>query len=207
MEVTIPQWQRSIEWLRTRKGVVTLLVLALIVATACNRRALYERAKTWRARQLIARSVEAGRRGDETREFNLLREAFTLCPSTPPTLRAVARYHEKRGESSALAMYEQLLASKAANADDFVRACRLAYLSGRVEMGRKLLSQLREAEGTRGTPAVLSLEAQSRALDNSWDSALALARQAVAHPAASASERLALANILVRASTRADRAI
>ena len=200
-------WRRLLAWLRTWKGIVATVVLIVGAVVLINGRTLYDAAKSWRAERLIARSEAAGKRGDEAEEFRLLREAYIVFPSKPMTLRAVARYHERRGEGAAMMLYERLLGTQSATADDSIRACRLALLGGSAELGRKLLGEIRQKEELRQRPDVLALEAQLLALDGSWDAAISMARKAVAQQADHTSEDLVLASLLSRAAERAPEAV
>ena len=198
--------QRLLGWLRTWKGVLVLVVVIGGAVLLLNARTLYGLAKTWRAERLIARSEDAGRRGDDAEEFRLLREAYIVYPGQPLTLRAVARYHERRGEGAAMMLYERLLETQSATTDDSIRACRVALLGGNAELGRKMLGELRQKEEMRNRPEVLTLEAQLLALDGSWDAAINMARKSVSQQADHASEDLVLASLLSRAAERAPEA-
>ena len=195
--------RRLLAWLRTWKGVLAMVVLVACALALFNARTLYDAAKSWRAARLIARSEEAGKRGDEAGEFRLLREAYILFPSKPLTLRAVARYHERRGEGTAMMLYQKLLQTQAATADDTIRACRVALLGGDAGLARRLLAEVRQKEELRGSPAVLALEAELLALDGSWDAALAMARKAAALSTDRAAQEFVLASLLVRAAEHA----
>ena len=199
-------WRRMAAWLRTWKGVLALVLVIGGAASLLNARTLYDGAKSWRAERLIAHSEEAGKRGDEAEEFRLLREAFIVYPAKPMTLRAVARYHEKRGEGAAMMLYERLLETQAATLDDSIRACRVALNGGNADLGRKLLGELRQKAEVSQRPDVLMLEAQLLALDGSWDAALATARKAVALKTDHAAEDLVLASLISRAAERAPEA-
>ncbi len=199
-------WGRLLAWLRTWKGVLALVLVIGGAALLLNARTLYGWAKSWRAERLIARSEEAGKRGDEAEEFRLLREAFIVYPGKPLTLRAVARYHEKRGESAAMMIYEKLLDTQSATTEDSIRACRVALLGGNADLAKKLLGELRRKPEVSQRPDVLVLEAQLLALDGSWDAALAVARKAVAQKTDHAAEDLVLASLLSRAADRAPEA-
>ena len=195
--------RRLLAWLRTWKGVVALVVLVVGATALFNARTLYDAAKSWRADRLIARSEAAGKRGDEAEEFRLLRQAYVLFPAKPLTLRAVARYHEKRGEGAAMQLYEKLLETPDATDEDSIRACRVALQGGNAELGRKLLGEMRRKEELRQRPEVLTLEAQLLAMDGSWEAALAMARKAAAQKPEHAAEDFVLASLLVRAAERA----
>ena len=199
-------WRRMAAWLRTWKGVLALVLVIGGAASLLNARTLYDGAKSWRAERLIAHSEDAGKRGDEAEEFRLLREAFIVYPAKPMTLRAVARYHEKRGEGAAMMLYERLLETQAATLDDSIRACRVALNGGNADLGRKLLGELRQKAEVSQRPDVLMLEAQLLALDGSWDAALATARKAVALKTDHAAEDLVLASLISRAAERAPEA-
>ena len=197
------KWSRLLAWLRTQNGVLAMLALVAGAIVLFNAKTLYDSAKLWRAGRLIARSEEAGTRGDEAEELRLLREAFVLSPDQPVTLRAAARYHEKRGEGAAIMLYERLLETQSATLEDRIRACRVALTGGSAELGRKLLDELRQNEEARRTPELLALEAQLLALDGSWDSALAMARKAAAQKTNHAEEDFLVASLLVRAAEHA----
>ena len=198
--------RRLLAWLRTWKGVLALALVIGGVALLLNARTLYGWAKSARAERLIARSEDAGKRGDDAEEFRLLREAYIVYPGQPLTLRAVARYHERRGEGAAMMLYERLLETQAATTDDSIRACRVALLGGNAELGRKMLGELRQRGDMRNRPEVLTLEAQLLGLDGSWGAAIDIARKAVAQQADHASEDLVLASLLSRAAERAPEA-
>jgi hypothetical protein len=199
LEVEAKWWQRVGGWLRTKVGIAVMLALVLVAALGFSAGTIYRQAKQWRAGRLIARSEEAQKRGDEAEYFRRLREAYILAPETALTLRAVAHFHEQRGEAAGLPLYERLLTMPEATADDALRGCRLALRFGKVELGRKWLADLQRREETRARPAVLSLEAQLLALENHWDDALATARKAATHPGDASEEKLALALLLLRA--------
>ena len=201
--LTLAWWQRLWRWVRTGKGMLTVLAAVLVAAALWSSGSIYRAIKHWRAEKLIAQSAEAGRQGRDTEEFRLLREAFILFPDQPLTLRAVAHYHEKRSEATALQLYERLIETHLADTDDKIRACRLALQYGKARLGRKLLEDLRGAAESSQRPAVLALEAQLLAMEGSWDAAIAKARLAVGQPGDRAAERLLLATILLRAADRA----
>ena len=200
LEVESPWWQRWIFWLRTGKGITTAVLLLLLVLLVWNGKTIYRSAKIWRAGRLIAKSEEAGRLKKFAEQFKLLREAFVIAPSTPVTIRAAARYHESRGEPAALPLYESLLASNEATPEDRLRACRVAFNFGKVDLAIKLLGELRGSEETRSKPATIALEAQLAAVEGKWSQALALAHQAAADPSAQGGEKMVLAALLTRAS-------
>ena len=196
-------WPRLLAWLRTWKGVTAIVVCLIVVTAGLNARAIYGRAKVWRSTRLIAQSDEAGRRGDEGQQLRLLREAMVLTPSAPVTLRAAAKFSEKRGEPAVWAFYERLLTTGQATTDDRIHACRAAFLTRKLNEGRRLLEELRADKGTRELPTVLALEAQRLAADNSWEEAMTLARQAAEAPGDHALEQLVLASLLLRSGERA----
>ena len=203
LEVEHGLWHRLATWIRSGKGAAITASVLLTVALMWNAKALYHGAKLWRAGRLITRAEKASIRGDVREQVRLLREAFVIAPATPLTLRATARFHESRGEPAALPLYERLLATPEATAEDSLRACRLALLFGRSEMCRKLLDDLHRNEETRNRPAVIAIEAQLLASDGKWEQALVLARKAVAAPASTSDEKFMLASLLVRAPTGA----
>jgi hypothetical protein len=141
---------RLLGWLRSWKGVTAILASVIVVTAGLNARAIYGRAKVWRAKRLIAQSEEAGQRGDEGQQLRLLREAMVLTPSAPVTLRAAAKFSEKRGEPAVWAFYERLLATGQATTEDRIHACRAAFLTGKLNEGRRLLEELR-ADKARGS--------------------------------------------------------
>lgn len=194
---------RLLMWFRSWKGAVAI---SLLVAGAClffNARTLYDSAKSWRAGRLIARSEAARTRGDEAEEFRLLREAYILFPSKPLTLRAIARFHEKRDVGTAMASYQRLLETPSATIEDTLRACRLALTGGDAELGRKLLGELRGKNEVAQRPEVFALEAQLLGLEGSWDAAIALARKAASLKTDHAAEDFLVASLLVRAAEHA----
>ncbi len=197
------RWRRLLAWLGTWKGVLTVVLLVAGIVALFNARTLYDSAKWWRAARLIARSEEAGKRGDDAEEFRLLRQAYVLFPSKPLTLRAVARYHEKRGEGAAMMLYQRLLETQSATMDDSIRACRIALLGGNAEVGKKLLAEIRQKEELRERPEVLALEAQLLAIEGSWDAAVAMARKAAALPEDRDAQEFVLASLLVQAAEHA----
>ncbi|MEO7318671.1 MAG: hypothetical protein ABIZ56_06760, partial [Chthoniobacteraceae bacterium] len=199
LEVETGWWQRSRLWLRTGKGIATVVALLLLAVLCWNAKAIYRGAKLWRASSLIARSEEAGRLKNYAEQFKLLREAFVIAPSTPLTMRAAARYHESRGEAAALPLYESLLATKEATTEDKLRACRLGFTFGKVEFSKKLLDELLAKEESRNKPGVIALEAQLAAAEGKWTQALTLARKAAVAPEAKGEEKLVLAALLTRA--------
>ena len=200
LEVESHWWQRTIFWLCTGKGITTAVLLLLLVVLAWNGKTIYRSAKIWRAGRLIARSEEAGRLKNYAEQFKLLREAFVIAPSTPVTIRAAARYHESRGEPAALPLYESLLATNEATAEDRLRACRVAFNFGKVDLAKKFLGELRGSEESRSKPATIALEAQLAAVEGKWAQALTLAHKAAADPTAHGEEKLVLAALLTRAS-------
>ena len=204
LEVELGWWQRWMLWMRTGKGMATVVLLLLLAVVCWNGNAFYHSAKIWRAGRLVARSEEAGRLKNYTEQFKLLREAFVIAPSAPITIRAAARFHEARGEQAALPLYESLLATKEATADDKLRACRLAFNFGKIDLARELLAELRTHETSQLNPGVIALEAQLAAAEGKWPEALKLARQAADRPAAKGEEKLVLAALLTRASAGAE---
>lgn len=203
LEVELGWWQRVGLWLRSGKGIAVVVVLVLALTLFFSGKTLYRSAKIWRASRLIARSEEAGRLKNFAEQFKLLREAFVIAPSTPVTIRAAARYHESRGESAALPLYESLLATKEATAEDKLRACRLGFNFGKNDFARKLLDELRASEESKNKPGVIALEAQLAASEGKWPQALTLARKAASSPEAKGEEKLVLAALLSRASAGA----
>ena len=131
-------------------------------------------------------------------EFQRLREAYLLAPASPIGLRAVAHFHEKRGEAQALSVYEKLVEHPEATTDDRIHASRLAVRAGRFDLARRLLAILDKEEAARGLPSVQMIHAELLAAEGSGDAALALARQAVAQAGDRAPEKLALASLLLR---------
>ena len=200
LEVESTRWHRAMLWLRTWKGLTALGLLLVLVVLAWNGKTIYRSAKIWRAGRLIARSEEAGRLKNYAEQLKLLREAFVIAPSTPVTIRAAARFHESRGEPAALPLYESLLATPEATAEDRLRACRLAFNFGKIDLAKKLLDELRGSGEMRGKPATVALEAQLAAVEGKWSQAVTLARQAASDPAAQGGEKLVLAALLTRAS-------
>jgi hypothetical protein len=201
-EPELSRWQRFAAWLWSWKGVVLALCAAVAIAVGWNASRLYTYAKFWRAKRLIAASIEAGQRGDSAEEMRRLREAYVLFPGSPVTLRAAARYCEKKSDSTALPLYERLLATRDATADDKVRACRLALMTGKHDLARSWLESLRDDPATRELPTVQSLDAERLAIEQSWEPAIALARQAVARAPAGGPEALVLASLLLRRAER-----
>ncbi len=201
-EPELTRLQKAGAWLRTWKGIVTIAAVLLMMAVLWSGETLYRGIKEWRAGRLLARAEEADRSGNDAEEFRLLREAFMLLPDQPLTLRAVARYHERRNEATALQLYERLLDTHKATAEDKVRACTLALTYGKMDLGRKLLEGLRSAEETRQKPAVLALEAQLLAMEGAWEPAVAKARTAASQPGDNARAKLLLATLLLRAAER-----
>lgn len=195
--------RKLVPWLRTAPGL--LCVAALIVGGMLLWKApeIYRAAKIWRVKRLVAECEQAQRIGDEASETRLLRKAFTLLPAHAVTWRALAQYHERRGEPAALLAYSQLLATKQATVEDAVRASRQAALRGSLESAQKILGLAEQLDGTAALPAVIALRARILAYADSWKDAVALAQKAVETPGADAPEKLLLANLLLQAADRA----
>jgi hypothetical protein len=196
-------WRKIGPWLRTTPGVVSMVVLALAAVLGWQAQPIYRVLKVWRVERLLAQCAEAERAGDDAAETRLLRKAFTLLPADARTWRALAHYHERRGESAAIVAYQQLLAAKDATLEDAARASRTAALRAPPEPGRKILELAEKMIGARDLPGVMALRARLLGAANSWDAALALAQQAAETPGADAVERLIFANLLLQAADRA----
>src|SRR4030095_17255695 len=145
---------------------------------------------------------EAGQRGDEGQQLRLLREAMVLTPSAPVTLRAAAKFSEKRSEPAVWAFYERRRATGQATTEDRIHARRAAFFTGKVNEGRRLLEELRADRSTRELPTVLALEAQRLAADNSWEEAMKLARQAAGAPGDRGLGEFGLAVVVLRSGGR-----
>ncbi len=199
LEVELRWWQRFVQWLRSRTGIIVAVAVLLLVGFGWNGQAIYKGVKLWRAGRLVAQSEKAGRANNYAEQFALLRRAFVIAPSTPLTMRAAARYHESRGEAAALPLYESLLATPEATPEDLARACRLAFTFGRIEFAKKWLAELRRDDAWNKKPLVISLEAQLAAVEGKWPQALDLGRNAAADPSAGGEEKLVFAMLLTRA--------
>jgi hypothetical protein len=196
-------WRKVLAWLRTGRGILLVFVLVLVIVAAWNARALYRVAKVWRAERLIARCEEAARNGDDAAQTRYLRQAFALLPSDPLTWRALAHYHERRGEGAALLAYEHLLETEQATLDDAIRACRQAAMRGSPDSARRILERVEKMVGARDLTAVVILRARLLATGKSWDDALALAQEAVERGGGEAPEKLIFATLLLQAADRA----
>ncbi len=157
-------------------------------------------AKVWRVKKLIAQSQVAQKAGDEVAETRFLQESLNLLPAHALTLRAQAQYHERRGETAALAAYRQLLGNEDVTTDDAVRACRLVALRGSRDMCEKILELATRIQGTGEHPALLALRARTKASVNAWSESLALSEKAVEQARSGASEKMLLATTLLRAA-------
>jgi hypothetical protein len=196
-------WRRLGPWLRTGPGIACVVAVVLFGIVAWQAQPLYRLAKVWRVKRLVAQVEAAERRGDEAAETRDLRKAFTLLPAHAITWRALAHYHDRRGEGAALVAYQQLLSTEQATPEDAIRACRQAALRAPAEVGRKILALAEPLPGVRDLPAVMILRARLLGAANAWPDALALAQKAVEKPDADAPERLVLANLLLQAADRA----
>ena len=195
-------WRKALAWATTLKGALIVLAVLALVLGVWQGRPIYNAVKSWRAGKLVARCEAAALAGDEAAEVRFLREAFALQPSTPLTLRALAHYHERRGEGAALAAYEKVLASDQATTDDSIRAARLALQLGKVELSRKLLADLRRDPQTSELPTVLTIQARLLAIDGNWKDAIATASHAVEKSADPGPEKMVLATLLLQAADR-----
>ncbi len=196
-------WRKALVWLGTVRGALLILTLIVLLVAGWNARTLYRAVKLWRAERLIARFEEASRSGDEAAQTRYLRQAFALLPSDPLTWRALAHYHEQRGEGAALAAYEHLLTTGKATTDDATRACRMAALRGDPATTRKILESVQNDERVRDLPAARALRARQLAFEGSWPSALTLAEQAAGQSPDSGPEKLLLASLLLQSADRA----
>lgn len=203
LEVERRGWQKLGPWLRTGPGMLSVAALLGGIVLLWQAPTLYRLAKVWRVQRLVAQVEAAERSGDEAAEIRHLRKAFTLLPAHPLTWRALAHYHERRGEGAAVTAYQQLLATEQATPDDAIRACRQATLRAPPDACRRILELAEPIPGVRETPAAMILRARLLAADQSWKAALALAQEAVGKPDADAPERLALATLLLQAADRA----
>ncbi len=203
LEVHQRGWRKLFPWLRTVPGIVTIVALVLLAICVWQARTIYRAAKEWRVDRLLAQSAQAERAGDEAAETRHLRKAFTLLPSYAPNWRALAHYHERRGEGAALIAYEQLLATKEATLADAIGACRQAALRGNPDTGQRILALVEEIEGTRDLSPVIALRARLLAIGNKWDEAIVLAQKAAESSGGEAPEKLIFATVLLQAADRA----
>jgi hypothetical protein len=202
LEIELRGWKKALAWLKTWKGICAMVAVALLLVAVWQAPALYRASKVWRAARLVAQCEEAASRNDEAGELRALRQAFALLPSTPLTYRALARYHERRGESLALGAYEKLFATGEATPDDAARACQIAALRGDPVQSRAILEHVRRDPATRELSATLALQARQLAMEGSWETALAVAQQAVERASDGGVEKIVRANILLQAAER-----
>lgn len=169
-------------WTSGWRGV---FVLSLLVAAGLlwwRGSKAYEWVKVRRAEQLIAQSEAARERGDFVEASKKLGEATALLRRHPVTLRAVARYQVEMHDLSALNTYAELTKTGQATTVDKVSFVHESFRLGHPEMAALVLEQLKELPVTRGTAAVLALQAEQSAWKGRWQEAMKLARQACATP-------------------------
>ena len=204
LEVEQRGWRKALAWASTLRGALIVSALVLLLIGVWQAKAIYGATKTWRATRLIARCEEAALAGDETAELRSLRQAFALLPSTPLTMRALARYQERRSEAGSFPTYEKLLATGEATTDDSIRAARVGLAAGRIEWSREILSRLHRDPKAGALPAVLALDARVLAMEGSWNEALTTARKAIVNPGGdNGAEKIILATLLLQAADRA----